>query len=115
MELRIILVEHQRMTRLAIRGEADPLIEPAGRLGFVAIIAIELLAVHRRNVVRKMALMIEAQNVGIARLVADELEFRMRVGEGGKSLRVTARRPRQLEDDLLRWIRTQMERIGGQC
>ena len=81
MELRIIFVEHQCVTRLAIRSETDPLIEPASWFLFVAVIAIELLPVHWRDIVGKMALVIEAQDVGVARFLADELEFRVRIGE----------------------------------
>src|SRR2546423_5312617 len=99
MELRIVFVEEQRVTRLAVRGETDPLIEPAAGLRFVAVIAAELLPVHRRNVVPEMPLVIEAQDIGIARLVADQLKLRMRVDKGRKYRGVTALRPRHLEND----------------
>src|SRR2546423_11890115 len=56
MELRIVFVEEQGVTRLAIRGETDPLIEPAAGLRRDAIIAAEFLPVHRRNVVPEMPL-----------------------------------------------------------
>src|SRR2546423_14828531 len=102
MKLRIVFVEEQGMTRLAIRGEADPLIEPAARLRLVTIIAIELLPVHRRDVVPEMPLMIETQDVGIARFFADQLKLRMPVDEGGEHVGITARRPRHLENELLR-------------
>src|SRR5204862_2308893 len=72
MELRIIFVEHQRVTCLAIRSETDPLIEPASWFWFVAVIAIELLPAHWRDVVGEMALVIEAQDVRVARFLADE-------------------------------------------
>src|SRR4051794_39604993 len=105
MELRIVLVEEERVTRLAIRRETDSLIEPAARLRFVAVIAVELLPVHQRNVVSEMPLMIEAQDIGIARFVTNQLKLRMRVDEGRKDRGVTARRPRHLENNLLRWMR----------
>ena len=61
----------------------------------MAVIAIEFLSVHRRNVGRKMALMIKAQQVGIARVLAFQLEFGVRFPEVRKSGCVPLRRPRQ--------------------
>ena len=57
-----------------------------------------------------MALMIEAEHIGIARFFAHELELRMIPGERRKDLGVTARRPRHFEDDLLGRMRPQMKR-----
>src|SRR3954469_655721 len=114
MELRIVLVEEERVTRLTVRRETDSLIEPPARLRFVAVIAVELLPIHRRNVVSEMSLVIEAQDIGIARLVTDQLKLRMRVDEGRKDPCVTTRRPRHLENDLLRRMRSQMKNIGQQ-
>ena len=108
-QVRIFHVELERVASLAVRGEADPLVEPAVRLRFVAVIAIELLAVHWRNIRREMALVIEAEHVGVARSFAHELELRMCAGKGIEDLSVTARRPRHLEDDLLRRMGSKME------
>jgi hypothetical protein len=57
-----------------------------------------------------MALMIETDYIGIARFLVHQLKFRMVAGEGGKHLRVTARRPWHFEDDLLGYLRSQMKR-----
>src|SRR5436189_6420911 len=90
------------MTRLAIGTETDALIKAAVRLELVAIIAIELLSIHRRNVGSEMALMIETQHVGIARADACQLKFGMRFPKRSECRRKTLRRSRQLENDLLR-------------
>ena len=89
------------MTRLAIGSETDPLIKAAVRLELVAIIAIELLSIHRRNVGSEMALMIETQHIGIARADAFQLKFGMRFPKRIECRRKTLRRSRQLENDLL--------------
>ena len=65
------------MARLTIRGETDSLIKVAVRLELMTVIAIELLSVHRRDVGSEVALMIEAQHVGIARADAFQLKFGM--------------------------------------
>ena len=110
-ELRIVLVEQKRMAGLAVRLEGDPLIETALGIGLVTVVAVELPALfHGRNVRREMALMIEAEHIGIARLFAHELELRMIAGEGRKHLGITARRPWHFEDDLLGRMRPQMKR-----
>src|ERR1043166_8865139 len=114
MELRIILVELKRVTRLAVCSETDSLIKSAARLRFVTVVAVELLPVHRRNVVPEMPLMIEAQDIGIARFVADQLKLRMRVDEGRKHRSVTACRPRHFKNDLLRRMRAQMKNVRRQ-
>ena len=64
-QVRIFRVELERVTRLAIGRKGDALIITALRIGFVAVIAVELPAVDPRNVRREMALMIEAQNVAM--------------------------------------------------
>src|SRR5947208_13617773 len=96
------------MTRLAIGSETDPLIKAAVRLELVAIIAIELLSIQRRNVGSEMTLMIETQHVGIARADACQLKFGMRFPKRSECRRKTLRRSRQLETDLLvgmgRWL-----------
>ena len=98
------------MTRLTIRDETDSLHEPAFSVGFVAIIAIELLAVYERDVVRKMPLMIEAENIGIARFCGIDLKLRVSIPKRRKDLGVSARRPRQFKDDALRRLRMPVER-----
>src|SRR5205085_915936 len=110
--LRVFRVELERMTCLAIRREIDPLIKAVLGIGLVAVIAIELLAVHLRNIAREMALMVEPERVGIARLLAHELKFRMLAIEGSKDLRVTARRSRHFPNHLLRRMRAKMENGG---
>src|SRR5256885_17189223 len=89
------------MTRLAIGTETDALIKAAVRLELVAIIAIELLSIHRRNVGSEMALMIEMQHIGIARADAFQFKFGMRFPKRSECRRKTLRRPRQPENDLL--------------
>src|ERR1039458_6375503 len=98
------------MTRLAIRGETDSLHEPAFSVGFVAIIAIELLAVYERDVVRKMPLMVEAENIGIAQLCRVDLKLRVSIPKRRKNFGVSARRPGHLEYDALRRLRMPVER-----
>ena len=80
-ELRVPDIELERMARLAVRRKTDPLIKAAAWLRFVAIIAVQLLSVHRRNVIGEMALVIETEHVRITRLLLDELEFRMELAE----------------------------------
>ena len=112
-ELRIVLVEKQGMAGLAVRLEVDPLIETALGIGLMTVVAVELPALfHGWNVRRIMALMIEAEHIGIARLLAHELKLRMIAGEGRKDLGITARRPRHFKDDLLGRMRPQMKRRG---
>ena len=111
MELGISLVELQRVAGLAVRREIDPLIKTALRIGLVAVIAIELLPFHRRNVRGEMAAVVEAQRVGIGRLFANELELRMLAVKRREDLRVTHGRSRPLKNDLLRLLRTEMENL----
>ena len=66
------------MTRLTIRGKTGSLIKPAVRLELVTIIAVELLSVHGRNVGSEVALMIETERIGIARIHPFQLKFGMR-------------------------------------
>ena len=113
-QVRIFHVELEGVAGLAVRGEIYSLIESAARIRFVAVIAIELLPVHRRNVRREMALVIEPEHIGIARLLAHELEFRMLAVEGSEHLRVTTLRSRHFKNDLLRRMRTQMKHGGRQ-
>src|SRR6266581_4018401 len=101
------------MARLAVRRKADALVIPPVRLGFVTVIAVEFLPVHQWNVRRKMSLMIKAQHVRVTNLLTIELEFRMPIPKGRKCLRVTASRPRQLEDHLLRRSGMSVERLRG--
>src|SRR5207244_6212072 len=100
------------MTRLAIGTETDALIKAAVRLELVAIIAIELLSIHRRNVGSEMALMIETQHIGIARADAFQLKFGMRFPKRSECRCKTLRRPRQLENDLLRGMWMSVECIA---
>jgi len=65
-QLRILRIELERMTSLTIVGKGNSLIQAAVRLRLMAIVAIELLAVHWRNIGCEMALVIEAQHVRIA-------------------------------------------------
>ena len=69
------------MTRLTIGGEIDELVKAAVGLRFMAVIAFQSLAVHRRNVGREMALMVEAEHIGIARIYSLELKFGMPIPE----------------------------------
>src|SRR5207245_9473485 len=100
------------MTRLAIGTETDALIKAAVRLELVAIIAIELLSIHRRNVGSEMALMIETQHIGIARADAFQLKFGMRFPKRSECRGKALRRPRQLENDLLRGMWMSVECIA---
>src|SRR5256885_12166752 len=100
------------MTRLAIGTETDALIKAAVRLELVAIIAIELLSIHRRNVGSEMALMIETQHIGIARADAFQLKFGMRFPKRSECRGKTLRRPRQLENDLPRGVWMSVECIA---
>src|SRR5438876_10077715 len=100
------------MTRLAIGSETDPLIKAAVRLELVAIIAIELLSIHRRNVGSEVALMIETKRVGIERVDALELKFGMRFRKRSERIGKSLRRSRQLEDDLLRGMWMSMKDIA---
>lgn len=109
-EVGIARVELKRMTRLTVRREINARVKSAVRLRLVAIIAIELLSVHRWNVGRKVSLMIEAQRIGIARVHGLELEFRMVAPERGERFGVTLRRSRQIEHGLLRRLRMSMKR-----
>src|SRR5437762_12837082 len=101
------------MTRLAIGSETDPLIKAAVRLELVAIIAIELLSIQRRNVGSEMALMIETQHVRIARADAFQLKFGMLFPKRSECRRKTLRRSRMLENDLLRGMGMSVECIAG--
>ena len=79
-ELRVVLVEEQRMARLAISRETDPLIETALGIRLVAVVAIELPAFfYGRNVRREMALVVETENIRVARFGGSELKFRMAI------------------------------------
>ena len=100
------------MTRLAIGTETDALIKAVVRLELVAIIAIELLSIHRRNVGSEMVLMIETQHIGIARADAFQLKFGMRFPKRSECRGKTLRRPRQLENDLLRGMWMSVECIA---
>src|SRR2546426_7694514 len=100
------------MTHLAIGTETDALIKAAVRLELVAIIAVELLSIHRRNVGSEMALMIETQHIGIARADAFQLKFGMRFPKRSECRCKPLRRPRQLENDLLRGMWMSVECIA---
>ena len=86
-ELGILGIELEGVTRLAVRNETDPLHIAPIRLRRVAIIAIQLPAVHERNVAGKMALMIEAHYIRVAhfcwvrRSFNAKLKFRMAIPE----------------------------------
>ena len=69
------------MTGLTVGGETDALHKAAFGIRFVTIIAIEFLAVDRGNVAREMALMIEAQHVGITQIGGIDLKLRMTIPE----------------------------------
>src|ERR1700676_1687926 len=97
------------MAGLAIRGETDSLIETPLGIRLMTVVAVKFLSLHRRNVRREMALMIETDDVGIACFLADELKFWMVPRERGKNLRVSAGRPRHFEDDLVHRMGPQMK------
>ena len=78
----------------------------------MAIVTIEFLSVHRRNIGREVALMIEAQHVRIAGVPAFQLKFRMPFPKGCERGGETLRRPRQRENDLLRRMRMPMKRVA---
>src|SRR5205085_4280531 len=109
MELRVVLVEKQGMARLAVGIETDSLIKTSGRLGLVAVGAVQLPAFHRRNIGGEMALVIEAKDIGIADLLLDELELRVRSLERRKDFRITAPGPRRFHNHLLRRVGAEME------
>ena len=100
------------MTRLTIRGETDSLIKAAVWLQLMAIIAIEFLSVHWRDVGGEMPLMIETQNIGIARVQPFQLKFGMLFPKRRKRVGETLRRSRQFEDDLLRGMRMSMKHVA---
>src|SRR5260370_31617809 len=100
------------MTRLAIGTETDALIKAAVRLELVAIIAIELLSIHRRDVGSEVALVIKTEHVGIACIDAFQLKFGMRFPKRGERRGETLRRPRQLGNDLLRGMWMSVECIA---
>src|ERR1700704_769697 len=99
------------MTRLTIGGKTDSLIKAAVRLELVAIIAIEFLSIHRRNVGSEVTLMIETKHIGIARVHSFQLKFGMRFPKRSERRGKTLRRPWQFEDDLLRGMRMSMKRV----
>ena len=78
------------MAGLAIGGVADSLVVAAVGPGLVAVIAIELLAINRRNIGGEVSLMIESQDVRIARMFPLDLEFGMSLIESGERLSETA-------------------------
>ena len=73
----VVRVELQRMTGLAIRGKADSFHIATLFVDHVARRAFKPLAVDGRNVRGEMPLVIEAQRVGIARVIPPQLELRM--------------------------------------
>src|SRR6266446_6101143 len=97
------------MAGLAIRRETDSLIETPLGIRLMTVVAVKFLSFHRWNIRREVALMVETDDVGIARFLAHELKFRMVPREGGKNLRVTPARTRHFEDHLLDWMRPQMK------
>jgi hypothetical protein len=109
---RISPIELKGMTGLTVSGKTDPLIKMTVGLELVAIIAVEPLPVHRRNVGSEMALVIETKHIGIARVRPFQLEFGMRFPKRREGRGKTLRRPRQFKDDLLRRMRMPMERIS---
>lgn len=96
------------MTGLTVGFETDALIIAALRIGFVAIVAIELSAIHWRNVRREMTLVIEPKHGRVARFVAYELKFRVPIPKGIERLGVAPTRPRQFKGDLLRRMKMSM-------
>jgi len=100
------------VTRLTVGGEADSLIKAAVGLELVTIIAIQLLTVHRRNVGTEVALVIETENIGIARVHLFQLELGMRFPERSEHCGETLRRSGQFENNLLRRMRVSMERVA---
>src|SRR5207249_2304309 len=103
--------ELERVTRLTIVRKSNPLHETTIGLGLMAIVAIEFLSVHWRNVGGEVALMIETEHVGVSRVLALQLKLRMRFREIRERRGVTLRRSRQLEDDLLRRVRMSMKSV----
>src|SRR2546423_10173475 len=95
---RIAPVELQRVTRLTIVRESDALHEMTVRRRLMAIIAIELLSIHRRNIGREMPLMVETQNIGVARVDSFQLKLGMRFPKRIERGGITLRRARQLKD-----------------
>src|SRR6266576_1311044 len=116
-QIRILRVELERVTGLAVGSKGDPLIITAFGIWFVAVIAIEFFSVHPGNVGREMALMIEAQDVAmflpivikIARFFALLLKFRMHIPKRGKRLCVTPGRSGQYQNDLCDRVRMSMD------
>src|SRR5258708_10193454 len=110
--VRVSRIELKRVTSLTIVRVRDPLHETAVGLRLMAIIAIELLTVHRWNVGREMALMIKTKHVRIARVLAFELKLRMRFPKIRERAGVTLLRPRQFENDLLRPMPMPIKRVA---
>lgn len=92
--LGISRVELERMASLTIVRVADSLHETAIRLRLMTVIAIKFLSVDRWNIGREVPLMIETQNVRIARVFALQLKLGMRFPEVCKRRRVTLGRSR---------------------
>ena len=76
-EIRIVHVELQRMTGLAIGGEADAVHVTTFFVGHVARRAFELPTIDGWNVRGEVPLMIKVQRVGIACVIPLQLELWM--------------------------------------
>ena len=75
LEIRILHIELQRVTFLAMRLEADRLHVPAVRLRLMAVVAVELARFGRRNVAAvQMTLMIETQHVVVTHIFPLQLK-----------------------------------------
>lgn len=103
-QLGILRVELKRVTNLALAKKRDAFVIATGRVGVVAIDAIQSMTVNPGDICRKMAFVIEPKHVRVARRLAFELELRMTVPERGESSGIAIAWSRQIKDYLLRWV-----------
>ena len=117
LEVRIAHVELERVTFLAIRGEADALHVTTVRLGLVAIIAIQLAPACVGGMPRpvQVQLVIETKHVRARGIFAVQLERWMSFAERCERGRVAIGGTRKLERRLQRtgrlhhlWIESKM-------
>ena len=95
-QTRVIHVEFEQMTGLAVFFIANLEVINAGGIGFVAVGAIEFFAIGQSDS-GKMQLMVKLQRVRVLELVSEHLELRMIGGEAVNDFGVTAFRARSLE------------------
>ena len=87
-QTRVIHVEFEQMTGLAVFFIANLEVINAGGIGFVAVGAIEFFAIGQSDS-GKMQLMVKLQRVRVLELVSEHLELRMIGGEAVNDFGVT--------------------------